>query len=108
MDGNNRVSVSGASLSATSTIMIYTVFLPEFTDVKRQTPGRNPDFADDVRFAEIMAASTSLGVALLVAHLESSWTPILAWAAVSILLTLAYEFTLQVPGTQANLVSMTS
>lgn len=101
-------SVSGASLSATSTIMIYTVFLPEFTDVKRQTPGHNPDFADDVRYAEIMAAATSLGVAVLVARLEDSWTPIVAWAAVSILLSLAYECTLRMPGVRPNLVSMTN
>lgn len=104
----SHMAVTGASISATSTIMIYTVFLPEFTDVKRQTPGRNPDFADDVRFAEMMAAGTSLGVALLVARMESSWTPIVAWAAVAVLLTAAYEYTLQMPGVKPNLVSMTS
>lgn len=107
MADGNKVSVSGAGLSATSTIMIYTVFLPEFTDVKRQTPGRNPDFADDVRYAELMAGVTSLGVAIMVARLEGSWTPIVAWAAVAVLLTAAYECTLRQPGTQPNLVSMT-
>lgn len=102
----DKISVTGASLSASSTLMIYTVFLPEFTDVKRQTPGRNPAFADDVRYAEVMAGATSFGVSALVAVLEQSWSPIIVWVAISVLLVLAYEFTLQMPGTKPNLIAV--
>lgn len=100
------MSSTAATLSITQTVALYTVFLPEMTDVRRQTPGQNPAFADDVRYAECAAGVVSLGISGVVCLYEQSWQPLFASLLVAVLLTVAYEVTLRRPGVVPNLFTM--
>lgn len=102
------MSTTAATLSITQTVALYTVFLPELADVKSASPGRNPDFTNTVRYAELTAAATSVAIAGVVCLYERSWQPLFATLAIALLLTVAYEVALCSNGSVPNLISMTS
>jgi len=95
--------VAGSTLSVTQSVTLWTVFLPPLTDIKRYSPGGNPDFAADVRHAECMAIATSLGLSVVICTLDKTWRPMIAWLAVTMVMLVAYEYTMQSPGYSATL-----
>lgn len=87
--------VGPATLSVTQAIGAFNVFLPRFTDVRRNNPADNPEFAGDVRTGEVAACVVSLGVGATISSLTKSPVPVLAAAFISLVLVILYESVLQ-------------
>lgn len=89
--------LGGATLGVTQTIALWTVLIPPVSEVRRTTPGEDPDFADDVRNSEAIVIAVSLVVASIMSKLEGSLMPLVATAFLLFTLVAAYEYTLRKP-----------
>lgn len=87
--------LTGATLAITQTVALWTVLMPDLHEVRRHTPGQAPEFADDVRQAEMVIGVTSVVVGYVASRIEKSWTPLLASTMVTFTLIAAYEYTLR-------------
>ena len=89
------------TLSVAQTVSLWTVLLPPVSEVRRHTPGRAPQFADDVRHAEMVAGSLAITVGAIMAVTEKDYRPLIASAVLVAAMIAAYEYTLQTnPGAQ--------
>lgn len=93
---------AGVALALGQGVTLWTVLLPPLTDVRRHTPGRSPDFADDVRHAELVAGTLAITIGGVMGYMNRSYAPIVASSIVISVMILAYEYTLQSQGTHAN------
>lgn len=84
-----------AALAATQGIVAFNIFLPRFTDVRRNNPKDNPDFAGDVRTGEVAAAVVTLGIGLMASYLTNSRMPMVAALFICLVLIALYESVLR-------------
>lgn len=94
MDNRQR-GLTGATLALTQTVALWTVLMPPLHDVRHYTPGAAPEFADDVRQAELVIGVTSIAVGFIASRIENSWTPLVASSLLVFTLVGAYEYTLR-------------
>lgn len=90
------------TLSVAQAVTLWTVLLPPITEVRRHTPGGAPEFAADVRHAELVAGSLAITIAGVMAYLEKSYAPLIASSVLVATMIAAYEYTLHVPGSTAS------
>lgn len=84
-----------ASLTVTQGIVAYSMFLPRFTDVRRNNPADNPDFAGDVRTGEVAATALTLGVGAIASYYTGSPAPVMTALFVAVIMVVMYESTLR-------------
>lgn len=84
-----------ASLTVTQGIVAYSMFLPRFTDVRRNNPADNPDFAGDVRTGEVAATALTLGVGAIASYYTGSPAPVMTALFVAAVMIFVYESTLR-------------
>lgn len=84
-----------AAMAVTQGIGAFNIFLPKFTDVRRNNPGDNPDFAADVRTGEIAACVVTMGVGCIATYFTASPEPALTALFICIVLVVLYESTLR-------------
>lgn len=84
-----------ASLAMTQGFTAFNAFLPKLTDVRKNNPADNPDFAGDVRLGEIAAAGLTLGMGLMISSLTGSPAPTVVAALLAFGLVFMYESVLR-------------
>lgn len=91
-------------MALTQGISIFTNFLPPLSEVRRNDPSVNPEFAADVRVGEMAAVGLTVGIGAVSAALSKSNTPIVIALVTAVGLILIYESTLRAdrPGEKAS------
>lgn len=84
-----------AALTVTQGVGAFALFLPRFTDVRRNNPKDNPDFAGDVRTGEIAAATITLGVGAIASYFTGSSAPVITALFIVFVMIFVYESTLR-------------
>lgn len=84
-----------ATLAVTQGVSAFNAFLPRFSDVRKNHPESNPDFAADVRMGEVAAVTVTLGIGMIASSLTGSSMPALTALTVCIILVCLYESTLR-------------
>lgn len=84
-----------ASMAVTQGIGAFNIFLPKFTDVRKNNPADNPDFAGDVRTGEVAACIVTLGVGGIASYFTGSPEPMVTALFICIVLVVLYESTLR-------------
>lgn len=84
-----------ATLSITQGISAFHSFLPPFSDIRKNDPMGDPEFAADVRMGEVAAVTTTLGVGLITSSLTGSPVPVYTAVVMSAVLVALYESTLR-------------
>lgn len=94
--------IGPATMSLTQSLSLFQGFLPKFTDIRRENPVSNPEFARDVRMGEMAAALLTIGIGATMSALTGSPVPsVIALFTVIGLITL-YESALRAKGAPAN------
>lgn len=91
----NPEMLGPASLTVTQGIVAFSMFLPRFTDIRRNNPDDNPDFAGDVRTGEVAAAALTLGVGAIASYYTGSPAPVMTGLFVTLVMIFVYESTLR-------------
>ena len=84
-----------ASLAMTQGITAFYTFLPKFSDVRKNDPSNNPDFAADVRMGEVAAVTVTMGIGLIASSITGSSAPAIVAAITCGVLIFLYESTLR-------------
>lgn len=84
-----------ASLAVTQGVTAFSTFLPKFSDVRKNHPDDNPDFAADVRMGEVAAVTVTMGIGLIASSLTGSAAPAIVSALTCLVLVVLYESTLR-------------
>ena len=84
-----------ASLAVTQGVTAFSTFLPKFSDVRKNHPDDNPDFAGDVRMGEVAAVTVTMGIGLIASSLTASAAPTIVSAITCLILVVLYETTLR-------------
>lgn len=84
-----------ATLAVTQGVTAFSTFLPKFSDVRRNHPDDNPDFAGDVRMGEVAAVTVTMGIGLIASSLTGSSVPAMVSALTCLVLVMLYESTLR-------------
>lgn len=92
--------LGAVTLSVAQAVSLWTVLLPPITEIRRHTPGTSPDFAADVRHAEMVAGTLAVTVGGIMACLEKSYAPIVASGVLVASMIVAYEYTLNMPASK--------
>lgn len=92
---SNSEMFGPAAMAVTQGIGAFNIFLPKFTDVRRNNPQDNPDFAGDVRTGEIAACTITLGVGAIASYFTGSPEPVITAVFVCLVLVILYESTLR-------------
>ena len=96
-----------ASLAMTQGFTAFNAFLPKITDVRKNNPTDNPDFAGDVRLGEVAAASLTVGMGLIASSLTGSPVPTVIAALVALGLVFMYESVLRADRPMERKTSLT-
>jgi len=99
---SDNTPLGAVTLAVAQTVSLWTVLMPPITEVRRHTPGSAPDFADDVRHAEIVAGTLAITVGGIMSAMERDYTPLVASAVLVAAMIAAYEYTLNTQGVQAH------
>lgn len=91
-------SVPLATMVITQGFAIFNSFLPDLVEVRRSTPGDNPEFHNDIRNAETMAGALVIGIGFLVSALIRQPYPLYVSFAVVGGMVLLYEYTYRSKG----------
>lgn len=92
MDSKN--AVAGSTLALTQTVTVWTILMPPIWEVRENTPGRDPGFADDMRQTECVAGLISVAVGYIMTKVEHSWNPLICSTLLVLTLIAAYEYVL--------------
>lgn len=84
-----------ATLAVTQGVSSFNTFLPKFSDVRKNHPATNPDFAADVRMGEVAAVTLTIGVGVIASSLTGSPVPVATAAITCLILVMLYESTLR-------------
>lgn len=84
-----------AAMAVTQGIVAFNIFLPRITEVRRNNPKDNPDFAADVRTGETAAAAVTLGVGAIASYFTGSPAPVLTAMFIVLVFVFVYESTLR-------------
>lgn len=84
-----------ATLAVTQGITAFNSMLPKISEVRKNHPADNPDFAADVRMGEIAASALTLGVGCIASSLTGSPAPTIVAALTCLVLIILYESTLR-------------
>ncbi len=84
-----------AAMAVTQGIGAFNIFLPRFTDVRRNNPQDNPDFAADVRTGEVAACVITMGVGCIASYFTGSPEPAITALFICVVLVALYESTLR-------------
>lgn len=84
-----------ATFCVTQGVVAYSLFLPKFTDVRRNNPLDHPDFAGDVRTGEVAATAVTLGVGAIASYYTGSPAPMATALFIAFIMVATYEFTLR-------------
>lgn len=95
MDPGGMELFGPASLAVTQGVGAFALFLPRFTDVRRNNPKDNPDFAGDVRTGEIAATTLTLGVGAIASFYTGSNAPMVTALFLVLVMVFVYESTLR-------------
>lgn len=87
--------IGPTTLAISQAISSFQSFLPPISDIRKNDPITNPDFADDVRIGEIAAVAITLGVGAIVSSITGSNAPATVGLIVAIGLVILYETTLR-------------
>lgn len=90
----NEALFGPAVLGVTQGFLAFNMFLPKFTDVRRNNPKDNPDFAGDVRTGEVAAVTATMGVGVISSYFTNSWIPLLTAGFICLVMVFLYESTL--------------
>ncbi len=88
-------SFGPATLALGSAMSAFTTMLPKITDIRKANPEKNPEFAADVRMAEIAAVTVAVGFGAIVSSLSGSAAPLVVVAIMCVILLSLYETTLR-------------
>lgn len=91
----NPEMLGPASFIVTQGIVAYSMFLPKYTDIRRNNPMDNPDFAGDVRTGEFAATAITLGVGAIASYYTGSPAPVMTALFVAFIMVVTYEMTLR-------------
>lgn len=83
------------ALAVTQGVTAFSIFLPKISEVRRNTPEHNPDFAADVRMGEVAAATLTLGIGAIASSLTGSPLPAIVGVITTFVLVAIYESTLR-------------
>jgi hypothetical protein len=86
------------TLTLTSGLAQFQVFLPNFREIRQGNPTSDPGLVADVRMGELAAVLVTLGVGATASAVTGSSTPTVAAALTSLGLVLLYESALRAPG----------
>lgn len=89
----SRESVGMVTLGATQGIVLFTVLMPERSELYKVTP--TPDVIRNVRQGEWLASALTLGFSTLLAILSGDSLPLVIGASTVAVMCLAYEITLR-------------
>lgn len=87
--------VGPASLAVTQTVAVFTTFLPKWDEIRQKDPAHNPEFAADVRMAEIGAVCVTVGVGVIASWLTGSPVPAAVSGFAALGMVFMYEVTLR-------------
>ena len=87
--------VGVAILGATQGMSAFLSFMPKFSDIRKNDPVANPEFAADVRMGELAAVTITMGIGLIASSLTETPTPAFVAALTCAGLVILYEYTLR-------------
>lgn len=85
-------AIGAASLAISQSVIAFTAFLPQFTEIKR---GTMDALHSDVRLGEMAAVTTACGIGILLSWLTKSHIPAIVSVMVSFMLVMLYETALR-------------
>lgn len=92
----DRSQITSVSLLAlTSSVSMFSTFLPEFREV-RKSKGE-PSFVNDVRMGEVAAVGLTLAIGISASALTNSPVPAGAAVVAALTLVIMYESVLKLP-----------
>lgn len=92
---DRAVTISVSMLAVGQGIAVFNTMMPPITEIRKRTPDTDPEFAADVRVAEIVGSVITLGIGLIMSSLSQSSLPALVAIMVAAGLTITYECVLR-------------
>lgn len=89
----NPETITGTTAIVGTTVAIFTAFMPGLTDVLQDNISQS--MAHDVRYAQVAASITAIGVGGLVSYVTNSRVPVTVSVLGAIVLGIVYETTLR-------------
>lgn len=87
--------IGPSTLAISQAVGAFNAFLPPLSEIRKNDPANNPEFAADVRMGEVAAVSITLGVGVIVSSLTGSSAPSVVALVASLGLIILYESTLR-------------
>jgi hypothetical protein len=87
--------IGPTTLALTQGIASFHTFIPSLSDIRKNNPADNPDFAADVRMGEVASVALTVGIGVIASSLTGSSVPALVSLVVALGLVVMYESVLR-------------
>lgn len=87
--------IGPTTLAISQAVGAFNTFLPSISEIRKNDPVANPEFAADVRVGEVAAVTITLGVGAIVSSLTGSSAPTVVALVACLGLIVLYETTLR-------------
>jgi heme O synthase-like polyprenyltransferase len=85
---------AASSFAITQGVGAFNNFLPKLTDIRKEDPKNNPEFAADVRMGEAAAVGLMVGLGGISSVMHESPIPLIVAIFTAVFLVMLYEATL--------------